>query len=89
MVEKVSSSAGSVPQVAHPPGAVPDEAGTKALNVTGSTATECALLPVGNCATSFLVAASITASTGVQGEAALQAPLVPALPDAVQRLAPL
>jgi hypothetical protein len=44
------------------------------------------LLPVFTLATTLRVEASTTVSTGVHGDAAEQAPLVDALPDAVQRL---
>jgi hypothetical protein len=75
-----------VPHVAHPAGATPEDAGTNAWEVIGSTATECALLPVFSCVTSAWLDASMMESTGVQGDAALHAPSVPALPLAVQRL---
>ena len=48
-VLKVSSEAESlIPQVAQPPGEVPDDAGMKAFPVSPSTATEWALLPLGS-----------------------------------------
>ena len=75
--------------VAQPEGADADENGIKASPDVGSTATECALLPLGSCATTVCIVASIIASTGVHGEAALHAPLTAAVPLAVQRLAAL
>jgi hypothetical protein len=73
-------------QVAQPAGLVADEYGMKIKPVIGSTATECALLPVGTMVTSERVAASMTAMTGVHGDAALHAPPTAAFPLAVQRL---
>jgi hypothetical protein len=75
--------------VAQPAGAEADENGIEASPDVGSTATECALLPVGSCATTVCVIASMIASTGVHGDAALHAPLTAAFPLAVQRLAAL
>ena len=86
LIANVKSPAASLAQVAQPAGELPEEMGTNALPVTPSTATECALLPLASCVTRVRVPASMMDRTGVQGEAALQAPPGPALPDAVQRL---
>ena len=57
-------------QFAQPAGAVADEMGMKTRPEVLSTATECALLPVGICFTTACVAASMMLRTGVHGEAA-------------------
>jgi hypothetical protein len=75
-------------QPLHPAGAASDEMGKNILFETGSTATECALFPVGNWLNSLRVPASMVASTGVQGDAVVQAGPED-FPDFVQRLAAL
>jgi hypothetical protein len=75
-----------VAHVAHPAGAAADEIGMNANPDAGSTATGCALFPEGNRATTAWLVSSMIARTGVQGDAALQAPPPPALPLAVHRL---
>ena len=71
---------------AQPAGAVADEAGKNTCCVVGSTATECALFPVAIDLTTVRLAASMTCSVGVHGDAAVHA-----VPDdrplLVQRLA--
>lgn len=69
----------------HPAGTVADEYGMKIDFVLGSTDMECAKLPVATRPTIDRLAASITVSTGVHGDAALHAPFVVAVPALVQR----
>ena len=75
-------------QSAHPAGAVGPECGTNTCPPTGSTATECALLPVLRVAAIVRVAASTTNKVGLQGLVAEHPPPPSLTPDACQRLAP-